>query len=183
MGYFVFLTLDGIPATQPELPSGPSGGLNLQADVGNSEAGESDLDRLRERAQAEPRNVGVRIELGEALIGMGDHGSAVTWLESVVEIEERNTAARNLLASAYLELGRSFEAVAAYEAVLSTEPDNARALMGLGRVKLYMLKDIEGGLQLWDRLVARQPDSPQAREVRDELEALRSAHAAPAAPR
>jgi hypothetical protein len=37
-------------------------------------------------------------------------------------------------------------------------------------------RDIDGGIALWEKLVTIAPDSAEARAVRDELEALKSAH-------
>jgi hypothetical protein len=56
------------------------------------------------------------------------------------------------------------------------EPAHPASLLGLGRVKLYLQQDIDGGLRLWEQLVAVAPSSAEAQSVRDELEALKSAH-------
>jgi cytochrome c-type biogenesis protein CcmH/NrfG len=68
-------------------------------------------------------------------------------------------------------------AVAAFEENLRRDPAHPASLLGLGRVRLYVQKDIQGGLALWEKLVEVAPDSAEAAAVRDELEALKSAHA------
>ena len=182
VGYFVFAMLADNEATETTPIAPPptvSGGLDLASEPSPSAVDQGELARLSERADAEPRNAAVRVELGQALLEAGDLETAVGWLESALSLDDSNLQARNLLANGYLNLGRTFEAVGAYEEVLSVDPNNPSALLGLGRMKLYMLKDMEGGLELWERLVTERGDSEQAREVRDELEALRSAHSAP----
>jgi hypothetical protein len=66
--------------------------------------------------------------------------------------------------------------VAAFEENLERDPSHPASLLGLGRIKLYVQRDIAGGIELWDKLVNVAPDSVEARAVRDELEALKSAH-------
>ena len=63
-----------------------------------------------------------------------------------------------------------------FERTLEMSPSHPPSLLGLGRVKLYLQRDIEGGLAMWERLVEVAPDSAEAESVRDELEALTSAH-------
>jgi cytochrome c-type biogenesis protein CcmH/NrfG len=82
--------------------------------------------------------------------------------------------ARNHLAITYLSLSRVEPAVAAFEENLRKDPAHPASLLGLGRIKLYVQKDIQGGLALWEKLVEVAPDSAEAAAVRDELEALKS---------
>ncbi len=106
----------------------------------------------------------------------GRHKDALPWLEEAVRLDGEDLHARNHLAITYLSLGRLEEAVAAFEANLAKDPEHPASLLGLGRIKLYVQQDIQGGLALWQKLTEVAPDSPEAKAVREELEALKSAH-------
>jgi tetratricopeptide (TPR) repeat protein len=84
--------------------------------------------------------------------------------------------ARSHLADALSNSGRIDDAVAEYESILSLDPEDPQGLLGLGRLKLYALQDIGGGVEAWEKLLEVAPSSPEANSIRDELEALQSAH-------
>ena len=67
-------------------------------------------------------------------------------------------------------------AVGSFEQTLAIDPNHPPSLLGLGRIKLYLQQDIDGGLAMWQKLMAVAPSSEEAQSVRDELDALKSAH-------
>lgn len=134
------------------------------------------VERLEAEANDNPADAEVRARLGRMYMDAGRYDDAVAWLRSAVEIAPNNLDTQNQLALSYLNLGRLDDAVATYEQALRLEPEHPASLLGLGRVKLYLLQDIEGGLAMWETLMAVAPGSKEAQSVRDELEALKSAH-------
>ena len=149
-------------------------GLDTEPQTKPLEAGE--VERLEASAKQNPTDAAVRAELGSLYLDAGRYEDAGAWLRSALEIEPRNLPARNHLALSLLNLGRLDDAVATYEETLRLEPEHPASLLGLGRVRLYLQQDIDGGLAIWERLVAVAPSSTEARSVRAELEALKSAH-------
>ena len=83
---------------------------------------------------------------------------------------------RNQLALCYLNAENLDSAVASYEETLRLDPNHPASLLSLGRIKLYVQRDIEGGLAMWERLIDVAPGSTEASSVVEELEALKSAH-------
>lgn len=137
---------------------------------------EREVERLEAAAQQNPSDAALRVELASLYMDAGLYEDAGAWLRGALEIEPRNLPARNHLALSFLNQGRLDDAVATYEETLRLEPEHPASLLGLGRVKLYVQQDIAGGLAMWERLVAVAPGSTEAQSVRDELEALQSAH-------
>ena len=149
-------------------------GLDTEPPTKPLDSGE--VEKLEAAAKQNPNDAAVRVELASLYMDAGLYEDAGAWLRGALEIEPRNLRARNHLALSLLNLGRLDDAVAAYEETLRLEPGHPASLLGLGRVKLYVQQDIAGGLAMWERLVAVAPSSTEAQSVRDELEALQSAH-------
>ena len=59
---------------------------------------------------------------------------------------------------------------------LRLDPNHPASLLSLGRIKLYVQRDIEGGLTMWERLIDVASGTSEAAGVVEELEALKSAH-------
>ena len=178
-GFFVFRAV-----VAPDVsPAVTSAGLNpersqvgLEAESQAKPLERDEAERLEVSAKQDPNDAAVRAELGSLYLDAGRYEDAAAWLRSALEIEPRNLPARNHLALSLLNLGRMDEAVATYEETLRLQPEHPASLLGLGRVRLYVQQDINRGLAMWERLVAVAPSSTEARSVKDELEALKSAH-------
>jgi Flp pilus assembly protein TadD len=135
-----------------------------------------EVARLEALAEQNPADAEIRAEIG-TLYMRGDHlQDAVRWFSESVRIDEDNLEVRNHLAISLAGLGRIDEAISEYRAALTVEPSHPATLLGLGRVLLLGKNDIRGGIEVWEKLAEDAPDSPEARSIRDELEALRSAH-------
>ncbi len=176
VGFFLFRAT-GEPTGVPSQPPASQEGLG----VTGAEATQPPLDtalarQLEEEAETNPNDAEVRGRLGKLHMDSGRYSEAVAWLESSVALMPADLHVRNHLALSLLNMGRTDEAVAQYEEALRIDPAHPQSLLGLGRVKLYVQQDIRGGLALWERLIREAPASDEARSIRDELEALRSAH-------
>lgn len=134
------------------------------------------VEQLETDANNDPADAAVRAQLARVYMDAARYEDAVAWQRSALEIEPNDLGVRTQLALSLLNLGKLDDAVATYEAALQLEPEHPGSLLGLGRVKLYLLQDIEGGLAMWEKLIAVAPASSEAQSVRDELEALKSAH-------
>lgn len=178
-GFFVFRTVVAPDAPANVASAGLSPersrvGLDTEPQAEPLDTGE--VEKLEEAAKQNPNDAAVRVELAGLYMDAGLYEDAGAWLRGALEIEPRNLRARTHLALSLLNLGRLDDAVATYEETLRLEPEHPASLLGLGRVKLYVQQDIAGGLAMWERLVAVAPSSTEAQSVRDELEALQSAH-------
>ena len=179
-GYFVFRAVSpptGAPAAS-EATAMPRSTIGLDEETRPRELDEKEMRSMEAEARENPRDTEVRTRLGSLYMEAGRHSDALPWLEEAVRLDPDNLHARSHLAVAYLNLGKLESAIAAYEENLTKDPAHPASLLGLGRIKLYVQQDIQGGLALWDRLAQAAPDSPEAKAVREELEALKSAHEA-----
>jgi len=138
----------------------------------------SAMAALEKRASENPGDVEVRVQMGTMYLEAGRYQEALRVLGEARPLAPSNLHLRNHYALAFENLDRYDEAAAEYEAILAVDARYPDALLGLGRVKLYHKRDIRGGIELWEKLLQVAPESEAARSVRDELEALKSAHPA-----
>ena len=173
VGYFVFQSViqapgtasAGINATSSRVPTQEQPGLDHE-----------EVARLEAVAEQNPEDAEIRAQIG-AIYMQGNHlQEAVRWLGESIEIDDGNLEVRNHLAISLTGLGRVDEAVSEYRSALAVEPSHPASLLGLGRVLLLGKNDIRGGIEVWEKLIEAAPDSPEARSIREELEALSSAH-------
>jgi tetratricopeptide (TPR) repeat protein len=180
-GYFVFRAVTP-PRVAPAAAGAPSAAMpestiGLDEEPKVREIDPDEMRTLEERARANPGDAAVRSRIGSLYMEAGRYEDAQKWLEESLRLDPEDLHARNHLAITFLSLSQVEPAVAAFEENLRKDPSHPASLLGLGRVKLYVQRDIQGGLALWEKLVEVAPDSPEAKAVRDELEALKSAHA------
>jgi Flp pilus assembly protein TadD len=131
---------------------------------------------LEQMARDNPEDPEVRRRIGTLYMEAGNYQEAVLWFRQAVERNSEDLEARNHLAMSLAGLGRIDDAIAEYETALAANPSHPQSLLGLGRVLLFGKNDVQGGVEVWSRLVEAAPESPEAESIREELEALKVAH-------
>ena len=134
------------------------------------------LQTLLDAVEARPEDPAARAAVGELHLDARDFSEAVYWLQQARNLDPSDLDIRSRLAFAQLGRGDVASAVAAYEALLEEDPNHFESLVALGQVRLFAEQDLEAGIELWERAIAAQPDSPEAAALRAQIESLRSAH-------
>ena len=178
-GYFVFRAV--LPPENPAEVVASSGTstastIGLDSETEFPPLDESQVRELEADAEASPDDPKLSARVGEFYMDAGQFADAVPWLEKAVELGPRDVHVRNHLALSYLNQGNMDGAVGSFEQTLAIDPNHPPSLLGLGRIKLYLQQDIDGGLAMWQKLMAVAPSSEEAQSVREELDALKSAH-------
>src|SRR3990172_544544 len=101
---------------------------------------------LEAQARENESDAAVRARIGSLYMEAGRYEDAVLWLEGSIRLDPEDLHARNHLAITYLSLSRVEPAVAAFEENLRKDAAHPASLLGLGRIRLYVQKDIQGGL-------------------------------------
>ncbi len=154
------------PEPAPEVASAP------EARPVNPDA----LEALLDAVEARPEDPAARAAVGELYLDARDFSEAVYWLQQARNLDPSDLDIRSRVAFAQLGVGNVAAAVAAYERVLEEDPEHFESLVALGQVRLFAEQDLEAGIELWERAIAAQPDSPEAAALRAQIESLRSAH-------
>ncbi len=176
LGYFVFQTLESSapPAAAVAQPAADPPSAPLPPAV--TTLNPAEMAALEKRAAENPGDAEVRALIGNRYMDAGQYLEAVRWLREASQKRPQDLHLRAHLALCLENLDRVDEAAAEYQATLAVDPAYPEGLLGLGRLKLYRQRDIGQGLALWEKLVEVAPNSEAARSIREELEALKSAH-------
>jgi len=176
VGYFVFQTLESsVPrAAAPGQPPAAPPSASPRPTV--TTLNPAEMAALEKRAAENPGDADVRALVGNRYMDAGQYLEAARWLREASQKRPQDLHLRAHLALCLENLDRVEEAAAEYEAALAVDPAYPEGLLGLGRLKLYRQRDIGEGLALWEKLVEVAPNSEAARSIREELEALKSAH-------
>ena len=173
VGYFVFQSVIQAPGPAP---AGVNNSTSRAPAPETVQLDHDEVARLEAQAAENPEDGEIRRKIGILYMESSHLQQAVVWFREALKIDENDLVVRNHLAMSLAELGRVDEAVSEYRDALAVEELHPASLRGRGRVLLLGKNDIRGGIEVWEKLVEAAPDSPEARSIRDELEALRSAH-------
>lgn len=133
----------------------------------------ADLER---KANAEPGNATVRVDLGNLYFDAERFDLAASWYEAALKIDSRNVDASTDLAVSYYLSNQVDRALAQLDVSLKIDPAHTKTLLNQGIVRAFGKQDIEGATQSWERLVALAPNSPEAVRAKEALTAIQSAH-------
>lgn len=137
---------------------------------------EGRLEALLGEVEGRPEDPAARAAVGGLYLEARNFGEAAYWFQQARNLAPADLESRASLGLALLGMGDVRGAAAEYEAVLAEDPAHGEALLALGRLRLYALRDMTGGIELWERFLAAHPDAPEAGELREAVRALRSAH-------
>lgn len=137
---------------------------------------EGRLEALLAEVETRPEDPAARAAVGGLYLEARNFGEAAYWFQQARNLAPADLESRASLGLALLGMGDVRGAAAEYEAVLAEDPAHGGALLALGRLRLYALQDMTGGIELWERFLAAHPDAPEAGELREAVRALRSAH-------
>ena len=181
LGYFVFESVSQAPGgaslAGPETPGSFGEAATAQALTSRRVLDPQEVAALENMIQQNPDDSQLRIRLGNLYLEAGHEDQAIPLFREALAGNPADSHARSHLAQSLANVGRIDEAIAEYQTLLANEPGNPQALLGLGRVRLYVQQDIRSGMEAWEELVRVAPNSREAESISDELEALRSAHA------
>jgi len=143
-----------------------------------------DADRaaeLQRQADAQPTSADVRVQLAELYFDAERFDQAVPWYEAAFRLDPVNAEVSTNLALAYFATTQIDRALAQLDRSLAIDPQNVKALFSQGVVRARGKQDLAGAAQSWQRVVDVAPDSQEARQAQQGLDAIRAAHP-PASP-
>jgi tetratricopeptide (TPR) repeat protein len=159
-------------------PAGPAAAERAPAS-GQSSATPLDESRaatLAKAAESNPRDVRVRLELGNLYFDAERFEDAARWYEQALAIEPKNVSASTDLGISYYYMNQPDRALQQFDRSLAIDARHTKTLLNLGIVRAFGKDDLEGAAQAWQRVVEYAPDSPEGKRARQALDSLRNAH-------
>ncbi len=185
IGYLIAFQIHAprVRADLVAVSSNPSGGASMSAQM--DPMGEDHITQitdhiqhLQEEAAANPQNPGPLMELGSIYLQVFKFQEASEYFEKALAIDPQNLDVRTNLGICWLRLEKSSEARTLFARSVEIDPDHWESWMYLGVIALSRDHDIKTAEHAFDEVNRIHPGLPEMKELRLELEKIRTQHAA-----
>jgi len=143
---------------------------------------EARVASLKQTADREPSNAGVRTELGNAYFDAERFEESARWYEDAFKLDPKNVKVSTDLGISYYYLNQPDRALAQFDRSLAIDPSHAKTLLNIGIVRAYAKDDLAGAVKVWQRVVEVAGDTTEGKVARQALDAVRNSHPNLAAP-
>lgn len=149
------------------------GRSNVPENVPSQDQPEATAAELEEKAKANPKDVGILVELAQAYQRENNAQKAVETYEKAVSLDPGRDNLKNRLAGGYITVGQYDRAVKLLEEVLSRNPDDKEAHYYYGHA-LVAKKDYKKALGEFERYVKLAGENdPEVENVKRLIETLK----------
>lgn len=131
---------------------------------------------LQETAEREPKNLDVRVQLGNLYQDGERCGQAIPWYEAALKLEPKNVNVSTDLGVCYYQTSQPDKALAQFEHSLKIDPQHVKTLLNAGIVRAFGKQDLEGATAAWKQVVQLAPGSQEAELAQRGLEGIASTH-------
>ena len=139
---------------------------------------ESDVEKYRKLAEAEPTSVAPRVALANLYFDAERYSDAVKWYEEAMKLDARNADISTDLGVSYYYLNQPDRALQQFEHSLAVNPRHTKTMLNLGIVRAFGKQDLEGASKAWQQVVEIAPASPEGQAAKRALDAMKNAHPA-----
>jgi len=180
LGWIIGSQQTGGRAVQMTAASAPFGA----APQGQPQPPPLDLNRasaLEQQAKSQPNDARVRADLGNLYFDGQRFDLAIPWYEASFKIDPRNINVSTDLAVCYYYTEQHDKALAQIDQSLKLDAKHPTTLLNQGIILAFGKQDFARAVELWDKVIAVAPNSPDAARARTLKDAHGTAAAAPAA--
>ena len=135
-----------------------------------------DMARVQElsaKIKQNPRDFDSIVELANLNFDQKNYGDAVKLYKTALEVRPDALNVRTDMGTAMFYQERFDDAIAEFQQVLQSDPKNAQALFNLGITMLHGKNDPKRALEYWERMIATNPNHPQAAFVKEQIQKLK----------
>ena len=131
---------------------------------------------LQKVADAEPKNVAVRTELGNLYFDSEQFEQAIPWYESALKLAPASVEVSTDLGVAYLYTRQIERAISQFDNSIRIDPKHLKTWLNMGIAKGMVKGDIPGGEAAWKKVIELAPGSEEAKRAQQGIDALKGAH-------
>jgi cytochrome c-type biogenesis protein CcmH/NrfG len=128
---------------------------------------------LEALAAREPRDAGVRVELGNLYMDAGRFGDAIRWYREALAIDPARPDVASDLGACLVSAGLPADGLVELDHALRRDPGHRLALYNRG-IALVRLDRPREAADTWQELLKLHPDDPQAERLRARIAELRA---------
>ena len=143
------------------------------APTGTPVLDDRELQAFRDILASDPNNIRAAIELGNRLYDAGRFAEAIPYYQQAFELDPGNIGVSTDLGTSLWYAGRPDAALAQFDRSLAIDAAHPTTLFNIGIVRRDGLQDLEGAIEVWEKLRAVQPASHEAQEAAALIEQAR----------
>lgn len=132
------------------------------------------IEPLLERLKSNPTDPELLANIGNQYYDNREYAKAIEYYERSLKIRPENVNIRTDMGTATWYSGDADRAIREYEKSLKYEPNHPQTLFNMGIVKWQGKHDRKSALDLWQRLLAVNPDYPERQKVEQMIRQVRS---------
>jgi tetratricopeptide (TPR) repeat protein len=143
---------------------------------------QAQVDALLQRIASDPKDTDSLQSLGNIYYDANDFASALTYYEKIAVLTPKKDVSWIAVAAAAFQSGQRQRAFDAWNTALDLNPNNIEAHYGLGHYYTSQVPpDNAKARTEWEKVIAIDPTSPLAKDVKAQLPSLASSGASPGA--
>ena len=138
------------------------------------------LSELLQATRTTPKDVGAWTQLGHLYFDTGQSEKAIQAYNKSLELDPSRPDVWTDLGVMYRRTGNPTRAVECFDRAISINGGHETALFNKGIVLMHDIKDLQGALKAWERLVQINPNAqtPDGRTVKSMVDQVRNANPA-----
>ena len=157
----------------PNIPTDLSAGRGASSEPPAPPVDMARVQALTSKIKQNPKDFDSIVELGNINFDQRNFADAVNLYKKALEVRPDALNVRTDMGTALFYQNKFDEAIAEFQQTLKGDPTNAQALFNIGVSMLHGKNDPKGALEYWERLVATNPNHPQAVFVKDQIQKLK----------
>ena len=131
---------------------------------------------LRAAAENAPKDVQVRVDLGNLYFDAYRFEDAIPWFEAALALSPEEVEVSTDLGVAYYYMNDTDRALLQFARSLAVAPAHAKTILNLGIVRAFGKQNLEGAIAAWEEVQRVAPGRPEALAAADAIERIRAAH-------
>jgi cytochrome c-type biogenesis protein CcmH/NrfG len=131
------------------------------------------VQELSAKIKQNPRDFDSIVELANLNFDQKNYGDAVNLYKTALEVRPDALNVRTDMGTAMFYQERFDDAIAEFQQVLQSDSKNAQALFNLGVTMLHGKNDPKRALEYWERMIATNPNHPQAAFVKEQIQKIK----------
>jgi cytochrome c-type biogenesis protein CcmH/NrfG len=157
----------------PNIPTDLSAGRGASSEPPAPPVDMARVQALTSKIKQNPKDFDSIVELGNINFDQRNFADAVNLYKKALEVRPDALNVRTDMGTALFYQNKFDEAIAEFQQTLKGDPTNAQALFNIGVSMLHGKNDPKGALEYWERLVATNPNHPQAIFVKEQIQKLK----------
>ena len=130
--------------------------------------------QLLEQLKTRPNDPELLASIGNKYYDNRDYGKAIDYYERSLRLTPGNVDVRTDMGTAIWYSGDPDRAVREYERALKDKPNYPQTLFNMGVVRWQGKHDGKAALELWERLLAANPNYPERQKVEAMIEQVKA---------